>query len=66
MELKKTANEGMILTNGEVYGKSISLGVNDSIENWWEITEEEYAEIVASQVTNDEYAEILAEQEEAL
>ena len=47
MELK--AKEGMILTNGEVYGKSISLGVNDSIDNWWEITEEEYAEIVASQ-----------------
>lgn len=63
MELK--AKEGMILTNGEVYGKSISLGVNDSIDNWWEITEGEYAEIVASQ-KNEENAEILAEQEEAL
>lgn len=46
MELNKiTANEGMILTNGEVYGKSISLGVNDSIDNWWEITEDEYNKI---------------------
>lgn len=53
MGLKKTANEGMILTNGEVYGKSISLGVNDSIENWWEITEEEYEEIVAREGVED-------------
>ena len=61
MELK--AKEGMILTNGEVYGKSISLGVNDSIDNWWKITEGEYAEIVASQEIENE---ILAEQEEVL
>ncbi len=49
MELKTIiANEGMILTNGEVCGKSISLGVNDSRDNWYEITEEEYAQIKAS------------------
>ena len=60
MELK--AKEGMILTNGEVYGKSISLGVNDSIDNWHEITEEEYAEIVASQGTEEN--EIMSEIEE--
>lgn len=39
---KIIAREGMILTNGDVYGKSVSLGVNDSIENWYEITEKEY------------------------
>lgn len=43
MELNRiVAKEGLILTNGEVFGKSIYLGINDSKENWWEITEEEY------------------------
>ena len=46
MELKVlTASEGMILTNGEAYGKAITLGKNDSAENWREISEEEYEEI---------------------
>ena len=51
---KIIAKEGMILTNGEVYGKSISLGVNDSIENWWEITEEEYEKIMATKESENE------------
>lgn len=47
IELKKiTASEGMVLTNGETYSKEIYLGVNDSIENWHEITEAEYEEIL--------------------
>lgn len=47
MELKTiTARDGMILTNGEAYGKSITLGNNDSRDNWHEITEEEYQKIV--------------------
>ena len=41
IELKKlTANEGMVLTNGETYssvGGSVYLGVNDSPDNWYEI-----------------------------
>ena len=46
IELRKlTASEGMVLTNGEAFGKEIYLGVNDSAENWREITEEEYNEI---------------------
>ena len=43
---KLTASEGRVLTNGEAYGKEIYLGVNDSAENWHEITDAEYAEIV--------------------
>lgn len=34
-----TAAEGMVYTNGEVYGKEIWLGVNDDPTNWWEIAE---------------------------
>ena len=50
IELKKlTASDGKVLTNGEVYGKEIYLGVNDSAENWHEITEEEYNKILAEQ-----------------
>lgn len=50
IELRKlTASKGQILTNGEVYGKEIYLGVNDSAENWREITEEEYNKILAEQ-----------------
>ena len=47
VELKiLTASDGMVLTNGEAYGKVIYLGKNDSAENWHEITEEEYEEIL--------------------
>lgn len=43
------ANEGMVLTDGEAYssvGGSVYLGVNDSPDNWHEITEAEYNENV--------------------
>ena len=51
---KLTASEGMTLTNGEVYGKQIYLGVNDSPDNWHEITDEEYAHIMALQESEEE------------
>ena len=46
------ADSGMVLTNGNAYssvGGEIYLGVNDSVENWREITEEEYNTIMAEQ-----------------
>ena len=46
---KVTAAEGMWLTNGETYSKEIYLGCNDSIDNWHEITNKEYEEIVKAQ-----------------
>ena len=50
IELKKlTASKGKVLTNGEVYSKEIYLGVNDSADNWHEITEDEYNNILAEQ-----------------
>lgn len=42
---KLTASDGHVLTNGDVYGKEIYLGINDKAENWHEITAEEYADI---------------------
>ena len=42
------ADNGMVLTNGETFSSvngNVSLGVNDTPENWHEITEQEYNEI---------------------
>lgn len=42
------ADNGMVLTNGETFSSvngKVSLGVNDTPENWHEITETEYEEI---------------------
>ena len=41
------ADEGKVLTNGVVYGKTILLGNGDKAENYHEITDEEYWEIMA-------------------
>lgn len=46
---KLTATDGFVLTDGDVYGKEIYLGKNDKAENWHEITDAEYAEILAKQ-----------------
>lgn len=43
IELK--ASNGMTLTNGEAYGKTIYLGINDSVDNWHEITDAEAEEL---------------------
>lgn len=36
------ASEGMILTDGENFGKMVSLASGDKGEKWYEITEAEY------------------------
>lgn len=56
-ELKPS--KGMALTNGETYSAPdtpIYLGVNDSPDNWWEITAEEFnkaLEEMAKEENND-------------
>ena len=48
-------DEGMVLTNGLAYStdsKYIELGVNDSPDNWYEITAEE-----AERLQNEEFEE---------
>ena len=39
------ADEGKILTDGEIYGRTIYLANNRSPEEFYEITEAEYEEI---------------------
>lgn len=39
------AKEGYVYTNGETFSNIIRLGINDSADNWHEITEEEMLEM---------------------
>ena len=41
------ADDGKILTNNEIYVKQMLLAVGDTGDSFDEITEEEYAEIMA-------------------
>ena len=47
--LMVVATDGMILTNGETYGREIYLGNGDSPDNWHEISEAEYEKIMQAQ-----------------
>ena len=53
IELRKiTASEGMVLTNGEAFsdvGGDVFLGKNENPDNWYEIPEAEYEEIMAEE-----------------
>ena len=40
-----TADEGMYLTNGETYGKTVVLPESANADEWYEITEQEYNEL---------------------
>lgn len=44
MEIIIRADEGKWLTDGENYGKTISLAEDATIDNYYEITDEEYEE----------------------
>lgn len=43
------AKKGYIYTNGKTFGYTIRLGINDNADNWHEITDEEYNEIIANE-----------------
>ena len=44
-----TADEGMYLTNGETYGKTVVLPEGANVNDWYEITEAEYKKATESQ-----------------
>lgn len=45
-----TADEGMYLTNGETYGKTVVLPESANVNDWYEVTEAEYEKIMENQV----------------
>lgn len=58
------AHPGKVLTNGEIYGEVIYLGINDSAANYYEITIEEYQEILNAQPQPEIWEEEEEEEEE--
>ena len=49
MQITIRADEGKWLTDGENYGKTISLAEGVSVNNYYEITNEEYETIIIEQ-----------------
>ena len=49
-----TASEGHIFTNGETYGSEIFLAEGVSETEFYEITEEEYNEIIEAEMLTNE------------
>lgn len=48
-----TADKGMYLTNGETYGRTVILPETARIDDWREITEEEYKSIVEEETATE-------------
>ena len=44
-----TADDGMYLTNGETYGKTVVLPETANTNDWYEITDIEYNRIMESE-----------------
>ena len=47
--IKLTASEGMVLTDGESYGREVFLAVDADQSKWHEITQAEYDKILAEE-----------------
>jgi hypothetical protein len=50
------AKEGYVYTNGETFSTVIRLGVNDSVDNWHEITEAEAERLQNTETPTEEEA----------
>ena len=44
--IKLTASEGMVLTDGESFGKEVFLAEDADASKWYEITEAEYEKVM--------------------
>lgn len=51
--IKIEADEGKILTDGETYGLIIFLGANRNIDEFYEISKEEYEKIMEENLKNE-------------
>lgn len=51
--VKLTASDGMVLTDGESYGKEVYLGVNDTADRWSEIPEADVPKQDESDMTEE-------------
>ena len=51
--IKLTASEGMVLTNGNVYGKIVYLAEGADVGSFHEISDAEYQQIMEAQETKD-------------
>lgn len=51
------ADEGMMLTNGELFGKVIYLAEGESAEGYTQIPEAEYLQLIENGVSKDEATE---------
>lgn len=68
------ADDGMILTDGENYGKCIYLSENTDADKYYEITEEEYQQLMETteaegvpdvpEITEDEYEKLVEDTED--
>ena len=51
--IKLTASEGMVLTDGESYGKEVFLAEDADPSKWYEITEAEYNAVMEQESEPD-------------
>lgn len=57
--VKLTAEKGMVLTNGEIFGREVYLSIADKAENYHEITEAEYEELMKQENNPEDKPEVI-------